>query len=246
MEFDDEDLEPTLLEPPPPPPPPPRPKKKRRPPPKAKAKPLPWPLIGGSAALLGVLALLAIVAVTRKPKPEPTPMAATPPPAVPIEIPMATPPPTPPPKATPPPASGPPFERFYSRGEVTPINQKETGAQISSYAQTNARIRFNVMLDGPGSATIKLKERFEIRLSNSGGKAMAASPRNISAQLKPGKKNRVTVHYVDDTVRLRVGGRSYGPWKTKSSSSFLGWQFFLDPGVTLTGLTAASQDFSAE
>jgi len=239
MEFEDDDEE-TLIEPIVPPKP--RPKKVRRKPP-PKKKPLPWALIGGAIAAAVLLGLLALV-LTREPEPEPV-VVATPPPT-PIEIPMATPTPTPTPKATPTPAAGPPFKRFYSRGEVTPINQKETGAQISSYAQTNARISYTVHLDGPGSHTIKLKNRFEIKLSDSGGRAMAAGPHNVSAQLKVGKPNKITVHYVSDTVRLRVGGRSYGPWTTKASSSFLGWQFFLDPGMRISGLKASSQDFSAE
>jgi hypothetical protein len=202
--------------------------------------PLPW-LIGGGVALAGLVLVVIVVAVVAssepEPEPTPTPTPATVPDVV-VDIPIATktPEPTPPPAETPPPVK---FETYYSKGTLTRNNGEATGAQISSYAKSEVKLGYKVNLAASGAHTIGLKGRFKLKVTD-GGSTLSGGSTKACRAIPVGKEVRVSLHWTGDTVSARINGKRCGPIPVSGTSGFPGWQFDIDPGVTLTGVWASA------
>jgi len=237
-----------LPEPPPAPPPKPvesrirrAPTKPRRPPPKQASGPNKTLLIGlggGGCVLFLLVALVAAILLKPEPPPpvEPAPVEAAP---VPVAVPVAPPPPPKVVEATPP-----PLKTFFHKGHITRSAAPQAGAQLSSFGKERISLSYTVRQSGSGSHTVSLKGRFSVTITDSGGRieVEGRGGHPISKGAVVGKDTRVNISNLNGAVSVKVGGKRYGPYKVKKSSSFPAWKISIKSGATLENMKASSRE----
>ena len=146
-------------------------------------------------------------------------------------------PPPPPPKEAPPPPPKVKLATFFSKGSFSSSAAKATGAQMTSYAKKEAHVTFKVQNVAGGTASLELKGRFKVTITETGGTIQVGGGKALKAGAPAGKSTAVSVKFLDGKLRVKVGGKNHGPYSV-SASGFPAWKFQLKPGVKITNLVA--------
>jgi hypothetical protein len=133
------------------------------------------------------------------------------------------------------------MEQFWSRSSVDNATAGSASAQLTSYAHTNIRVAWIAQpAEGGKAHALSLKGRFKLTLSDAGSSLEAGGTRSLPA-VPAGQDTRVDVRFDGDSLTVRIGGRSAGPFAVPAGSAFPAWRFDVDSGVTLKGVVAWAQ-----